>query len=448
MINPAIHPQALQRPAIVSNRYQLCIFEDHIAVDLTPYQLSRPCYTIPSGFYNLIERVQLFVPHAPLTLMCRPQHELLLKKRCPKVPVNQLNKSLPTFYLNGRCNAHPHHLLSLLDNINPNKNTLFIHGQSVIGLYCQDDFNETVFQLLLECPSFDDIVKVARQQCLVEDKKQLNLVAHWWDYLDQLPTNLGIDFDLFSKQSLLEGDISSFTTLINDQQMYIDQLSTVREYVSLDASDGPIVIMDGVTIQPFVRIKGPCYIGAHSTIHSHADISDSYIGHDCKIGGEVKRCLIQSFTNKGHHGFIGDSMIGEWVNLGAGTTVSNLKLSYGAISSHDNRTQRKQNSERQFLGAIFGDYIRTGIQSLFECGSVISSGCSLHGADAHATFIPPFTWGASNAYSHQDIPAFTESLRRMMARRNISMSEDEDLLFKRLFDALHSAAPATSQHQA
>ena len=128
------------------------------------------------------------------------------------MPVNQLNKSLPTFYLNGRCNAHPHHLLSLLDNINPNKNTLFIHGQSVIGLYCQDDFNETLFQLL-ECPSFDDIVKVARQQCLVEDKT-VKFSGSLVGLLDQLPTNLGIDFDLFSKQSLWKGTFQALPRLL------------------------------------------------------------------------------------------------------------------------------------------------------------------------------------------------------------------------------------------
>ena len=434
-----------QRHPIVNKPFQICIFEDDIATTLTPYQLTRPCYTIPNGFYNLIERIQLYLPTVPLTLLCRANQELFLKKRCPKLSINQLNKSLPTLYINGRCNFSNHHLQTLLHDINPEKNYLFIKEQSVLGLFCHDDLNESVFQQLLTTPSFDSLIKLTRKECIVEEKKYIQLISHWWDYLDQLDANLSMDFDAFSKKSLLEGDISSFTTLINDQNMYIDHLSKVSEYVSLDASNGPIIIMDHVTIKPFVRIEGPCYIGSHSTIHSHADISNSFISHHCKIGGEVKRCIIQSYTNKGHVGFIGDSLLGEWVNLGAGTTTSNLKLSYGSISAQDLDTNAQKNTGCQFLGSIFGDYVRTGIQSLFECGSVISSASSLYGSDTHSKFIPPFTWGKPNAYEHQQIMPFIESIERMMARRNVALSEEEQVAFKRLFDATQAPSSQPTQ---
>jgi UDP-N-acetylglucosamine diphosphorylase/glucosamine-1-phosphate N-acetyltransferase len=415
----------------VSNRFQVCIFEDAQAAQMTPYQVSRPCYTIPSGFYNLVDRMAWVFPDAPVHLICQPHHALLLKKRYPKVSVNDFNKSLPTLFINGRCNAETPIIRELMSSINPQKNRLYIHDESVIALYCQDELSSIVFNALTECPGFDDIIRIARHKSMVEDIKNVPMVAHWWDYISQLQHALTRDFESFPKKSLIEGDISSFTTLINDQGMYIDQNSHVREYVSLDATNGPIVIMGNVTIQPFVHIEGPCVIGQNSTVFSYAHISASAIGSYCKIGGEVTRSIVQSYSNKSHAGYLGDSMVGEWVNLGAQTTVSNLKLSYGTINSHS-FNQVLMPTDHQFLGAIFGDHVKTGIQSTFSCGSVVSSGSSLHGTGIHATFIPPFSWGSPNNYSRQDMPAFIESVQRMMQRRGLALSDEEQLAFKEL----------------
>lgn len=422
----------------VNKSFQICIFEDNIAATLSPYQLTRPCYTVPSGFYNLIERLQHYLPDVPITLQCQPSQETFIRKRYPKLTINQLNKSLPTLFLNGRSTFSYNHLLALLSDINSDKNYLFIREQNIVSVFCHDDLNHAMFQLFLKQPTFEKLIKFARQQCVVEEKKHIQLTSHWWDYLDQLSRNLSMDFDHFPKKSLLEGNISSFTMLTNDHNMYIDHTSHVSEYVSLDASNGPIIIMDQVTIKPFVRIEGPCFIGSNSIIHSHSDIYQTYIGKHCKIGGEVKHCIIQSYSNKGHAGFLGNSMLGEWVNLGAGTTTSNLKLSYGDISSYDYNSETSNNTGCQFLGTIFGDFVRTGIHSLFECGSVVSSGCSLYGSHAHATYIPPFTWGTPNHYEHQHIGSFIQSIERMMERRNVTLSDEEQIGFKRLFDQIHA----------
>ena len=201
--------------------------------------------------------------------------------------------------------------------------------------------------------------------------------------------------------------------------MYIDQLSKVSDYVTLDATKGPIVIEANVLIQPFVHIEGPCVIGTNSVVYSHAHVQSSTIGHHCKIGGEVSGSIIQSYSNKRHSGFIGDSLIGEWVNIGAGSTISNLKLSYGPISCMQLPDRAVKNTHRQFLGAMIGDFVRTGVHTLLECGSVVSTACSLMGPMPHARFIPPFTWGSAGQYE-QRMPEFLESLHRMMERRNIT----------------------------
>ena len=163
-------------------------------------------------------------------------------------------------------------------------------------------------------------------------------------------------------------------------------------------------------------------------------IASSYIGQYCKVGGEVKNTIIQSFSNKAHHGFIGDSLIGEWVNIGAGTTTSNLKLSYGTIQSISPPTNTTIDTKLTFLGSVFGDYVKTSIHSQFDCGSVIGNACSLHGAHTHSKFIPPFTWGEKNTYLQQNIAAFLTSLNRMMNRRNRQLTDEESHKLKTIYD--------------
>jgi UDP-N-acetylglucosamine diphosphorylase / glucose-1-phosphate thymidylyltransferase / UDP-N-acetylgalactosamine diphosphorylase / glucosamine-1-phosphate N-acetyltransferase / galactosamine-1-phosphate N-acetyltransferase len=424
----------------VNKPFQICIFTDKDATTLTPYQLTRPCYTIPNGYYNLVEKLHHLSPDTPITLLCTKLHAPFLKKRYPKIAINLLNKSLPTLYINGRCTITKPHFSELLNAITSEKNYLFIKENNVIGAFCTDNLNEQLFKLLSQEPNFEDITSLTRKNAIVEEKRYIQMITHWWDYLTQLSHNLLQDFESFPNKSLIEGHLSTFSILTNDNNMFIHRQSTIKEFTSLDASNGPIFIDAGVLIHPFVSIIGPCYIGKNSIINAHTTISNSYVGEHCKIGGEVKNSIIQSYSNKAHDGFLGDSLVGEWVNLGAGTTTSNLKLSYGNIRSSNNASKETMDTKKQFLGTLFGDYVKTGIQSAFECGAIISSACSLYGTAVHPKFVPPFTWGNATEYQNQNMAAFVETLERTMARRNITLSDEEKMRFKTLQDSL------TQQH--
>jgi UDP-N-acetylglucosamine diphosphorylase/glucosamine-1-phosphate N-acetyltransferase len=425
----------LNQKATVNSPFQICIFEDHDAKNATPYQLTRPVYTIPHGMHNLVEKLRLFLPEQTLTLLCQPSQALFLKKRFPTLTINQLNKSLPTLYVNGRLGGMSlAHLNTLLSGIQPTKNQLFINNNSVPMIYATGTMNTLVFGLLQTQPTFDAIMGQLRKDSIVSEKKYLGVTTHWWDYLTTFSSVLNADFDTYSKRQLIEGDIASFSTLINDTRMSIASTATIAPYTVLDASQGPIVIMDNATIQPFSHIQGPCFIGEGSTIHSHATIASSYIGPHCKIGGEVKNSIIQAYSNKSHDGYIGNSLTGEWVNLGAGTTVSNLKLSYSDVNTHRGMTPESMASDQLFLGAVLGDFVKTGIQTAITCGSVIGSACSLYGHASHPAFVPPFTWGQAHDYKKHDINAFVTTLDRMMKRRHQSLSQDEVRQFTAIYD--------------
>ncbi len=413
--------------------FQICLFEDEIAKQLARYQFNRPVYTMPIGQANLVEKLLAYYPHIPLSLISDSDQRIGIRRRFPKVTINQLNVSLPTLYINARATGSLRQLDALIAAIVNDKNHLMLHHKTVVAMYCDRASTEKTYQLLAKNPTADDVIAHHRYISQVSEHHTMVIVSDWWDYMVYFGKWLTDDFDIFSKKSLLEGDISSFSVRVHDDNMAIADSSTVCEFVSLDATNGPIIIMDNVTIHPFVRIEGPCFIGRDTQILPHAVISESYIGNGCKMGGEVSRSMIQHYSNKAHFGYVGDTVVGEWVNLGAGTTTSNLKVSYGPVTTYA-ASGAVQASDRQFLGARIGDFVKTGVYTRLDCGAVVGSGSSLFGSEGHEGYVPNFTWGHAASGVRQDINAFLVGLTRMMKRRQQTISTDESLIFKRLFE--------------
>ena len=192
-----------------------------------------------------------------------------------------------------------------------------------------------------------------------------------------------------------------------------------------------LFIENNVTVEAGSRLEGPIFIGAHSQIKG-ARISHSSIGQYCKIGGEVSNSIINSFTNKGHYGFVGHSYIGSWVNLGAGTTTSNMKNTYGTISIAFNG--KVIDSEKQFLGSIISDHCKCGIGTHLNCGSTIGFGSNLFGTEIHDKTIPDFSWGESGKYETLQIDKFTEIIERVKKRRDKSLLKVEKELYEYLYE--------------
>ncbi len=418
---------------MTSMRFQICLFDDHIFQTQMPYAMCRPSFTVPVGSSPLFDKVAAVWPDYPVSVICHSNHVHYINEHYPKTPVNTLNKSLPTLFINGRLYANRNKLTSIESALKPDKNHVFVHKNDVLAIFCNTEANELVFKALTNSNPLSDILSILSQSTIKETMPDACIFHHWWDYIQHLSFTLTSDFSDQNQGNTIEGQLANTTVLINEYTIAIDKHATVSDFVVLDASNGPITIDAHVTIEPFVEIKGPCYIDQHSTIHHHASIKESYIGKWCKVGGEVSRSIIQAYTNKAHDGYLGDSMIGEWCNLGAGTTVSNLKLSYGTISSFGNTIKSKKSTECQFLGVCFGDFVKTGIQSNFNCGTMVSNACSLIGTHPHSTFVPPFTFGSAPKYSKQTLKGFLTALERMKSRRDQILSDAQSALFKNLF---------------
>ncbi len=237
-----------------------------------------------------------------------------------------------------------------------------------------------------------------------------------WNLVGDLSQQLSEDIPLIG--AALSGAAIENATIIGRKQIYCETGVGIEPFVVLDATDGPILIRRGATIASFSRIVGPCYIGEDSHIVGDA-IRGCSIGDVCKVRGEISGSVMLGHSNKSHTGFVGSSYIGRWVNLGAGTTTSNLKNTYGSVQLWTPGGMRE--SGLLFLGSMIGDHAKTGIGTMLTTGCVVGAGANIYGAQTTPKYIPPFSWGECEPYARFESNKFIEVAERVMARRHISL---------------------------
>lgn len=217
----------------------------------------------------------------------------------------------------------------------------------------------------------------------------------------------------------------SGVTLINAAAVHIHATAKVSPSVVLDAELGPIFIDEHAVIRPGVIIVGPAYIGKNSTILERALIkAHTAFGPVCKVAGEVGGTIFQGYANKAHDGHLGDSYIGEWANLGAGTTNSNLLNTYGEVTA----TLPVPGASRErtgltYLGCIVGDHTKFAINTRIMTGSIFGTGCMVATTAAPPTCAPPFSWLTDERTQPYRFSKFFEVAKTVMARRKIEPSE-------------------------
>lgn len=213
---------------------------------------------------------------------------------------------------------------------------------------------------------------------------------------------------------------TSRAELLGEQGVFVETGAHIDPYVVLDASAGPILIRAGASISAFSRLVGPLYIGEHSTVMGDS-IASCSIGECCKVRGEMSNTVMLGHSNKGHVGFVGHSYLGRWVNLGSGTTTSNLKNTYGTVQVWSPRGIVE--SGMQFLGTLFGDHSKTGIGMMLTTGSVVGAGANIFGSLMPPKAVAPFSWGDSEPYSTFEEGKFLLVAERMMGRRHVELDD-------------------------
>ena len=261
----------------------------------------------------------------------------------------------------------------------------------------------------------------------------LKVYEYLWDLLDDNGPRIAEDFFFYADQPGLE--VPSNVSVVNQDQVFVDESASLGAGVVLDANGGPIVIESGVTIMPGAVLLGPCFIGRNSTIKVGAKIyGDTTIGEWSKVGGEVENSIVLGYSNKQHDGFLGHSYLGSWVNLGADTNTSDLKNNYGTISV-DVPHQGVVDSGRMMLGTLMGDHSKTSINTMLNTGTMVGVFANIFGSGFPPKSVPSFSWGGADGMVPYRLEAAFEVAERVMARRNIPFTTEDRRLLQEIWEA-------------
>ena len=239
-----------------------------------------------------------------------------------------------------------------------------------------------------------------------------------WDYVAHLPAMLNEDIPVLG--AAMSQDTPPGALRIGNAGLFIEAGAIVEPQVCFDHTAGPVLLRAGSHVQAFTRLVGPVYVGTGSTVTTDR-IAASSIGDTCKVHGEVSNVIFIGHANKGHDGFVGHSILGRWVNLGAGTITSNLKNTYGTVQLWTPDGIRE--TGLQFLGTLFGDHAKTGIGLRLTTGTVIGAGANVYGTVMPPKAVPPFGWGEAGSLAAYRVEKFLEVAERMMARRHVTLTE-------------------------
>ena len=237
------------------------------------------------------------------------------------------------------------------------------------------------------------------------------------------------DFDVLTAGREGQSIPRSNTVIGDPERIYIES-GAIVEGVVLNASHGPIYVGRHVEIMEGSCLRGPIALGEHSTVNMGTRIyPGTSLGPWCKVGGELNNVVIFGFTNKAHDGFLGNAVIGEWCNLGAGCVASNLKNDYTEIKLWNYPSHRFLRTGLQFCGLIMADHSKAGINTMFNTATVVGVGVNIHGSGFPRNFIASFSEGGPSGFTDLPMEKFFDIAKRMMARRGRSLSEADNRIF-------------------
>jgi UDP-N-acetylglucosamine diphosphorylase/glucosamine-1-phosphate N-acetyltransferase len=263
---------------------------------------------------------------------------------------------------------------------------------------------------------------------------QYTRVKNSWDIFRINEQEIRKDFTLICEGRTTKHIQDPHTLIYNAQSIFLEGGVSTKAAI-LNAESGPIYIGSNAIIQEGAIIRGPVAICEEVQIEAGARISNgTTIGPYSKAGGEVNNSVILGYSNKAHDGFMGNSVIGEWCNLGAGTNTSNLRNDYGKIKTWDEHREEFYTTNMQFCGLLMGDHSKCAINTMFDAGTVVGTSTNLFGAGFLDKVIPAFTWGMPNKRIHTyRLNKALEAAERMTVRRAVQLTEQDRKILAHIF---------------
>lgn len=406
----------------------ICLFEDEGYSRLLPLVYFRPVYDLRCGAQLLRERIASSFPGAKVSFHTRPYLSGVVSEACPGASVNELPGELEeVVFINGRLLVDESGVKAI-EKLKPNQ-VLQYDTTVVAARFSGTQLKNIKYRLnqgALTSETFQGLPVIS---------VKARIITYPWELVQYNGEVLREDFiQLTGDNPTIQGQVYDGAVLVNRDQIHIGSDAQVKPGVVLDASEGPIFLDDGVRVFPNAVLEGPVYVGKNSLIKAGAKIyENTSIGPVCKVGGEVEESILHSYSNKQHEGFLGHAYLGSWVNLGADTNNSDLKNDYGTVKVYVQGELVDTGS--QFVGLTMGDHSKSGINAMFNTGTVVGVNCNLFGAALPPKFVPSFTWGnASDGFVTYRLEKAIQVARRVMARRKVELTPAMEILFRTVFE--------------
>ena len=389
---------------------RIILFDNEVRDHLLPLTYTRPVCELRVGILTIREKWERWL-NMPVSYITQDY-------LAEKYPIDHSNVN---YIINGSVLPSPQ-LVRLIQQMELNE--AYLQGEELIVAKLDEEQIENLIK-------DDDIGEL--QGFDLEGTEFLK-INHLWDLYKINDQAIREDFELITKGRTSQA-LSDTNQLIGSPDNLFIEEGAIVEGSILNTKKGPIYIGAKAEIMEGCMIRGSFALGEHTVIKMGAKIyGATTIGPFSKVGGEINNSVILGYTNKGHDGYLGNSVLGEWCNIGADTNISNLKNNYDEIKLWNYPARRFVKTGQQFCGLIMGDHSKTGINTMINTGTIIGVSCNVFGEGFPRNFIPSFTWGGKQGFQTYRTNKAFDTAERVMVRRNIKFDVQERLVLLRVFE--------------
>jgi len=379
------------------------LFDGDVRTALLPLTYTKPVADLRVGILTIREKWEKYLSATTTTIT-----EEYLEEKYPMVELEE----------NILINASFCPTKSLVEKVkNLSKNEAIFKGEDVIAFYTYDSQEEV---------NFDEYKQI-------EFEEEILQIKNTWDIFSLNDKAIQEDFDLITEGRTSE-PIPEGTRYINKENIFIEEGAEIT-FATLNASKGPIYIGENAVIMENSAVRGPFAMCNNAVLKLGSKIfGATTLGPYCKVGGEVSNAVLMGYSSKGHDGYLGNSVIGEWCNLGADTNISNLKNNYAEVRLWDYETGRFAKTGLQFCGLIMGDHSKCGINTMFNTGTVVGVSANIYGSGFLRNFVPSFSWGGASGFTEYKTNKVFEVAAVVMQRKNIVFDAIEQRILEHVFE--------------
>lgn len=379
------------------------LYDGAVRNNLLPFTFTRPVADIRIGILTIREKWEKFLGTTTTTIT-----EEYLSEKYPMIELEE------NVMINASFLPNPE-LIELIENLQENQ--AIVYEDEMVAFFTTNSQDEIDFE------TYD----------LIDFEGDVLTVEHTWDIFQKNDAAIRADFDLLTADRESE-PIPATVNVLGAEHVFVEE-GAVLNFCTLNATTGPIFIGRNAEIMEGSVIRGPFALCEEAQVKLATKIyGATTVGPHCRVGGEVNNSVMFAYSNKGHDGFLGNAVLGEWCNIGADSNNSNLKNNYESVKLWNYETERFENTGLQFCGLMMGDHAKCGINTMFNTGTVVGVAANVFGAGFPRNYIPNFTWGgAQGTQAYLPKKAF-ETAKIVMARRHVDFDEMEQAILQHVFD--------------